>query len=228
MKTLRDHIRVNYKNHNKNVFVSKRTHRYLLELTESQLDNQLAADYHAIADAPRGSYQTPINQVELIATLAKSIGAKNVLEIGTFKGFTALYLKTILGKDCRITTCEIDDENITASKALWKKYGLQEDITLVAGNAVENMKSLQGEYDLVYIDADKKNYPLYYQEATRLCKKGGLILLDNMLWAGLAAEKKTDFLHAQILGNLNKEIYSAGHANVAMIPAWDGLLVVVN
>ncbi len=228
MRTLRDRVRVAYKARNKNVFVSRRTYRYLLSLTESNLDPRLVADYHAIADAPRGSYQTPINQVEFLATLAKAHGAKKILEVGTFKGFTALYLSMALGENCKVTTCESVEENIETAARLWKKHHMENSITMLAGDATEKIPKLTGQYDLIYIDADKKNYPTYYKEAKRLCKKGGLILLDNMLWAGLTAEENTGYLHPQIFRKLNKEIYSAGHESVAMVPAWDGLLVVVN
>ena len=91
---------------------------------------------------------------------------------------------------------------------------------------MQNIKKLTEKYDMIYIDADKSQYPAYYKAALRLRKKDGLILMDNMLWAGLVAQEKSGYSHATLLGQLNESIYQSNHASVSMIPAWDGLLLI--
>ena len=194
-------------------------------MSEINTDEQLLNDYKTIIESPNGSYQTPLNQLELIALLAKTNNARKVLEIGTFKGFTSLYLSLKLDAKTQITTCESLSDNITSAKALWRKYGAK-NINILKGDAAKNIDKLTEKYDLIYIDADKKQYPRYYESAKRLCKKGGLILIDNMLWAGLVASKKTGYSHATLLRDLNQKKYEDDNDSVSMIPAWDGLIVV--
>lgn len=81
-------------------------------------------------------------------------------------------------------------------------------------------------FDFIYIDADKKEYPKYYELALKLSKEGTLIAIDNALWAGLVAESETNYSHAKIINQLNKKIFYRFQYAVTLVPAWDGLLVV--
>lgn len=227
MKTISDRFFVFYKKRNKNVWVTKRVNEYLLRLSQRRIaSTKLAGDYKKIIQSPEGSYQTPLNQLELIALLAKANGAKKILEIGTFRGFTSMYLALELGKDAQITTCELLEDNAEKAWSLWKKHNVEKQITLIRGDALKNIKTLSETFDLIYIDADKKQYPEYYNVAKKLCKKEGMILLDNMLWAGLTASQKTGYSHATLLNGLNQRIYKDDNTSVAMVPAWDGLLII--
>lgn len=226
MKTTSDRFFVLYKKRNKNVWVTKKVNNYLLKLSHKRIRAELLQDYKSIIQTPVGSYQTPLNQLEFISLLAQTNDAQKILEVGTFRGFTSLYLSLELGKKSQITTCELVDDNIKFAQELWSKYDIGKQITMLEGDALKSIKALSGTYDLIYIDADKKQYPEYYVEAKRLCKKGGLILIDNMLWAGLVAEQKSGYSHATLLDTLNKKIYQDDNASVSMIPAWDGLLII--
>lgn len=222
MKTISDHFFVRYKKRNKNILVTKKVDQYLLSLSNKK--NELDDEFKKIAKLKNGSLQTPPNQLELIAVLAKSINAKNILEIGTYKGLSSLYLSKNLGPKVKITTCELIPENINDAKKLWLKHNTK-NISIIEGNATETIKNLKSKYDLIYIDADKNNYPIYYDLCKKLVNKNGLLILDNMLWAGLVVNEKSGYSHAMILKKLNERIYKE-NSSVSLIPAWDGIMII--
>ncbi len=229
MRKIVDIFRTGYKQRNKNILVTKKVEQYLTSLSSSNIDQKLYLEFQQIVSSVDGSYQTPLNQLEFMVMLAKVLSVRKILEIGTFKGFTALYLHQNLPNLERITTCELSENNGNYAIELWKKFGAEEQIELVQGDAKKTLQAINfqdAEYDMIYIDADKKGYPEYYQLALSMCKKGGIILLDNMLWAGLVAYENTSYSHPRLLNQLNKTIYNDRFNDVAMIPAWDGLLII--
>lgn len=219
-----DLIRVKYKKYNKNIYISKKIDNYLLDLSKSKLDKKIAKDYKFLMSEHDASYMTPLNQLELICMLAKMVDAKKILEIGAFKGFCSLFLSKKLNRSVRITTTEINQKNIEFAKNLWERHKIK-NIKLYEGDATLTLRNIKDKFDVIYIDADKNNYPIYFKIALRLSNKGTIILFDNSLWAGIVVNDKTKYSHASILNKLNREIYKSSLVDTVLVPAWDGLTI---
>ena len=121
-------------------------------------------------------------QGRLLTILAEISNARNVLEIGTFTGYSATCLAYGLPEDGHIDTLEINDELEDLIREGWSRAGVEGKITLHIGDARKTIATLEGPYDLVYIDANKREYSEYYDLVFDLVRPGGLILADDVLW----------------------------------------------
>ncbi|MBO4964853.1 MAG: O-methyltransferase [Muribaculaceae bacterium] len=166
-------------------------------------------------------------QGRLLKMLVELTGAKRVLELGTFFGYSALCMAEGVGEGGVVDTVEVNDEleDFIRREALTLPYG--DRVHLHIGDGVEVMRGLKDEYDLIFIDADKRRYREYYEEAVRLVRPGGLIVADNTLWDGHVVEAAYD-RDAQTLGV--KEFNDAVAADVrverVILPVRDGLTLV--
>ena len=224
-----DWILVWLKKKNKNIIVTKKLSKYVDNLSMN-LKNDEIDDYTEILKLKNGSYQTPISEIRNLQLLAKAIKASNILEVGTFRGFTTMSLASIVSDGGKVVTCEINGENIVAATKLWKKYNLDKIISVVKGDAAKSLKKMLSDgvlFDFIYIDADKCQYEKYLEISLLLCRKGGLIVIDNTLWAGLVAYSSTKYSHALSIDRLNKKIFSDKSLTCSLIPAWDGVNIIL-
>ena len=121
----------------------------------------------------------------LLQTLIKISGAVNVLEIGMFTGYSALKMAEALPQNGTLDTCELMDKHIKTATEWFKKSKNGFKITIHKGPAIQSLKKMKRfSFDMVFIDADKVNYPKYHKAALKLLKIGGIGVLDNMLWSG--------------------------------------------
>jgi caffeoyl-CoA O-methyltransferase len=129
-----------------------------------------------------------------LQVLALSIGARRIVELGTFTGFGALMMASALPDDGELITCEVDPECIAIARSFFARSPDGHKITLREGPGVDTLESLNGPVDLVFIDADKESYIAYYEAALPLLSPNGLIVADNVLWRGrvLAPENDED------------------------------------
>ncbi|HEY9712792.1 MAG TPA: class I SAM-dependent methyltransferase [Chroococcales cyanobacterium] len=111
-------------------------------------------------------------------------GAKNILEIGMFTGYSALSMAEGLGADGKVTTLEIEPKHIEMARRYFEKSEHGSKITIMEGPALASLEKLSGPFDFVFIDADKGNYKNYYEAVMPKLKQGGVILIDNVLWGG--------------------------------------------
>jgi len=136
----------------------------------------------AALDAPRFA-NVPLVDARLLRVLTESINAKQVVELGTSTGFSALWICNALrATGGRLTTFEIDPRRAQIAREQFRKAGVEHLVTLVEGDAHRNIKSLKGPIDLVFIDAEKDGYPAYLEALLPLVRPGGLILAHNMRW----------------------------------------------
>lgn len=177
---------------------------------------------HLNTTAPRmlsGAYQG-----RLLNMLVKIRRPKRILEIGTFTGYSAIAMASALEEDGRLDTIDIDEEK----KALVEEYaaraGLTGKIHFHAGNAPSVLETLDGPYDIVFIDADKKNYALYFDLVIGKMNPGGLILADNTLWSGKVVEEKTDE-STQALKDYNTKVINDERVESILLPVRDGIMV---
>ena len=139
-------------------------------------------------------------------------------------------LAAVVGPKGKVVTCEKNTENIMAARELWKKYGVDKKISVASGDAGASMEKLLKtgrSFDFIYIDADKSQYERYLDLSLELCTKGGLIVIDNALWAGLVAYSDTKYSHARAIDKLNRKIFSSKNETCSIIPAWDGVIIIL-
>jgi Predicted O-methyltransferase len=166
-------------------------------------------------------------QGRLLTILAEISNARNVLEIGTFTGYSATCLAYGLPEEGHIDTLEINDELEDLIREGWSRAGVEGKITLHIGDARKTIATLEGPYDLVYIDANKREYSDYYDLVFDLVRPGGLILADDVLWDGklwqdpLPQDKQTLGIAA-----FNDKVMADPRVESVLLPIRDGLNVI--
>jgi caffeoyl-CoA O-methyltransferase len=150
--------------------------------------------------------------------------AKRVLEIGMFTGYSALSMAEGLPADGELMTCEINPEVIEIAKSFYNRSEHGKKIKVLEGPALESIKKVEAPIDLVFIDADKDNYPNYYEAVLPLVRPGGVIIIDNVLWSGrvLKPENDTD----RIIASLNDKVAKDERVDRVMLPVRDGIFVI--
>lgn len=129
-------------------------------------------------------------------------GARRVVEVGTFTGFSALCMASALPEDGELITCEISEHHASIARGFFERSPDGAKIELRLGPAIDTLRSLQaGAFDLVFVDADKEGYVAYYEEALRLLRKGGLLVADNVLWSGRVLDPREPSDHAIVAFN---------------------------
>lgn len=158
---------------------------------------------------------------QLLYTLIKFSGAKRVLELGTFTGYSALYMASALGQDGIITTCEIDERHAGVAEKYFARSPWAHKIDLRVAPAFDTLKTLEGPFDLVFIDADKKAYPKYYEEVLPKVRQGGLIVIDNTFWGGKVLSPRD--LETKTIAELNQFLANDQRVEVLMLAIRDGI-----
>jgi predicted O-methyltransferase YrrM len=209
--------------------LTERLQEYLLanSLREHPALRQLRDETSAL---PGAGMQIAPEQGQLMALLVELIGARRVLEIGCFTGYSALAMALALPPDGRLITLEVNAEPIEIGQRAWRAAGVAERIEVRLGMALESLDALLEEgsadiFDLVFIDADKKSYDAYYERALRLVRPGGLILLDNVLWGGAVADPADHERQTLALRTLNAKLHRDERVSLSLLPLGDGLTV---
>ena len=166
-------------------------------------------------------------QGELLKMLVEISGAKRVLEIGAFTGYSTCCLALGLPEGGMVDTLEINDELEDLMREGWERAGVSERINLHLGNAVETLSALTGPYDLAFIDANKREYLQYYELVLPLMKKGGIILADDVLWDGKVYDMP-DSTDSQTRELIKFNTFVAGDSRVeqVMLPLRDGISLI--
>lgn len=184
------------------------------------------------ATLPAGRMQIEPEQGQAMAMLVKLMGARRILEIGTFTGYSALVMAEAMPEDGHLITCDIDKVTAQVGLEYWQQAGLAHKIELRLGPALDTLDQLlvdgfENTFDMVFIDADKANYINYFQRALWLVRMGGVVMIDNVLWGGKVAapidtkDKQTLTIHA-----LNEMISQDNSVGVCILPVGDGLTIV--
>ena len=160
----------------------------------------------------------------LLQLLIKITGAKNILEIGMFTGYSTLKMAEALPEDGEIHTCELMEKHVKTAESWFNKSNDGYKITIHHGRAIDQLNSFKiGSFDLIFIDADKINYPEYYRRSTTLLKVGGIAVLDNMLWDGEVLNPKDR--NAKALRETAELIKNNHRLESLLLPVRDGILI---
>ena len=200
---------------------------YLLEvsLREPPLLARLREETAAL---PRSGMQISPEQGQFMALLAELVGARRVLEVGTFTGYSALVVALALPADGRIITCDVDEDMTAIAQRYWAEAGVADKIDLRLGPAVDTLDALLADggadtFDFAFVDADKENYDAYYERALALLRQGGLMVIDNVLWSGAVADPEQQDADTSALRALNAKLHGDQRVSLSLLPVCDGI-----
>jgi caffeoyl-CoA O-methyltransferase len=155
--------------------------------------------------------------------LARSLRARRILEIGTFTGYSALMLASGVTDDGEVVTCDVSEEYTAIARRYWSRSPHGKKITLVLGPALSTLEQLEGQFDLIFIDADKENYVAYWDQCLPKLRLGGIVIADNVLWSGRVLDPKEPLDHAIVA--FNRRVRDDERVEVVILPVRDGITV---
>ena len=205
-------------------------HAYLLRwgVDEPAPVRALREDTHKLSE---DGWQSSPEQVQFMALLAGAIGARRFLEVGTFTGYTSLRMAMALPEDGRVVACDVTDEFVEkAGRRHWRDAGMDDRIDLRIGPALETLERLLTDpgpdsFDMAFIDANKKDYPAYFDLCARLVRPNGLVLIDNVFWGGRVADPKDTEKSTGAIREATRMAYERDDFEVSMVPIGDGVLI---
>ncbi|MBM4200290.1 MAG: SAM-dependent methyltransferase [Gammaproteobacteria bacterium] len=212
---------------NKTVGLSDTLYEYLLaqSLREPALLAELREE---TATEPLAGMQITPEQGQFLALLVTLTGARNILEVGVFTGYSSLAMALAQPPDGRLIACDIDAHWTGIARRYWERAGVSGRIELRLAPAIETLDALlaSGEanrFDLAFIDADKTGYDGYYERCLKLVRPGGLILIDNVLWGGRVADPTVTDPDTAAIRALNAKIRKDPRVINSLVPIADGL-----
>jgi len=171
-------------------------------------------------------------QGQFMAMLLGLIGAKRVLEVGTYTGYATLWMALALPPDGEVVTCDVSERWTFVAHRFWEEARVVHKIRLELRPAIETLDMLleHGEaesFDFAFIDADKVNYDAYYERCLQLVRPGGIIAIDNVLWGGAVVDAGNHEPSTEAIRALNARLQDDERIDLAMLPVADGLTLVV-
>lgn len=205
-------------------FISEKINNYAEAHTspDSHILHQLIRDTHLKTLAPR--MLSGHLQGRFLSMISHLTRPKRILEIGTFTGYSALCLAEGLAEEGILYALEANDELEHLIQKYIKEAQLESKIQLLIGNALEIIPTLNESWDIVFIDAGKRDYPRYYDLVIDKVRSGGLIIADNILWSGKVVAEKKD-LDTRIIDDFNKMIQDDVRVENVLLPIRDGLMM---
>lgn len=209
--------------------IGEELHRHLMETTVRDMEVMQRLRTRT-AEMAEGGMQISPEQGQFMQFLIKAIGAKRCLEIGTFTGYSALVVALALPEDGEIIACDVSDEFTSVGRPFWQEAGVAHKIDLRIGPGLDSLQGLLDEghaasFDFAFIDADKPNYPHYYELCLKLVRSGGVIGIDNTLWGGRIADLSHQDESTQMIRTLNERIRNDDRVDMSLVPIGDGLML---
>ncbi|MEU1017187.1 class I SAM-dependent methyltransferase [Streptomyces sp. NPDC005900] len=170
-------------------------------------------------------------EAQLLALLVRVTGARRVLEVGTFTGYSSLCMARALPPGGKVVTCDISERWTAVARRYWERAGVGELIDLRLGDAARTLDDLRaqhgpGGFDLAFLDADKANYVRYYEQALTLVRPGGLLVLDNTLFFGKVVDPAAQDPDTLAIRELNALLRDDERVDISMLAVADGLTLV--
>lgn len=174
----------------------------------------------------RAGMQSAQEQAPLLALLVRLTGARRIVEVGTFTGFSALAMARALPEDGRLIACDVSEEWTALAREAWQRAGVADRIDLRLAPALDTLRALPAEpwIDLAYLDADKGNYVRYWEELVPRMRPGGLIVADNVLFHGEVADPDATG-NAAAIRAFNDHVAADGRTEAVLLTVADGMTI---
>jgi caffeoyl-CoA O-methyltransferase len=212
---------------NRTITMTDELYDYLLgaSLREPPLLKQLRDE---TAKLPEARMQISPEQGQFMQLLVKLLDARRCIEVGVFTGYSSLAVALALPADGRLLACDVSDTFTAIARRYWQEAGVAGKIELRLAPALESLDAQlkageAGAYDFAFIDADKANYPGYYERILKLLRSGGLVAVDNVLWSGRVLDAGDKSEDTQAIRKFNQSLLKDGRVDVSMLPVGDGL-----
>jgi caffeoyl-CoA O-methyltransferase len=204
-------------------FIDAAVEQFAHDHTEAETDLyvRLREETYRVMQSPQ--MQVDVIEGRFLQMLVRLSGAKNILELGMFTGYSALMMAEALPDNGHLITCEIDPKAEAIARRYFAESPHGDKITIRMGPALDTIKTLADPLDLVFIDADKVNYSNYYQACLPLLKFGGLIVADNVLWSGKVVDPKDAEDHAIVA--FNRLVQSDPRVKNVCLTVRDGMML---
>lgn len=194
-------------------------------LRESPLKRRLRDE---TARMPRAGMQISAHQGQQIGLLARTVGARLAVEVGTFTGYSSLSIAEALPADGKLWCCDVSEQWTGIARRYWKEAGVESRIELTIAPALKTLdgllaRGLAGQLDLAFIDANKDGYNAYYERCLKLVRKGGIVLIDNVLWGGSVANLADKDADTRAIRALNAKLRSDERVDLVLFAVGDGM-----
>ena len=179
------------------------------------------------AALPMAGMQIGPDEAGLLALLVRISGARDLIEVGTFTGYSSLAMASALPEGGRLLCCDVSEEWTAIARRYWRRAGVADRIELRLAPAIETLRALPAgpQFDLAFLDADKERYPDYFAELVPRLRPGGLLLADNVLWSGAVADDADGRESTAGLRRFNQLAVHDERLETVLLPAFDGLSI---
>ena len=215
---------------NKTIGLSDELHAYVVAVGVREADvlRRLREETAAI---PEHNMQIAPEQGAFMAMLVELAGARRCIELGTFTGYSSIAVALALPDDGEIICCDVSSEWTDIARRYWAEAGVAHKVDLRIAPALETLDALlgsgrQGTFDFAFVDADKAQYPDYYERLLELLRPSGLIAFDNVLWGGQVIDPEDNDKDTVAVRELNEQLATDERISVSMVPIADGLTLV--
>jgi predicted O-methyltransferase YrrM len=213
---------------NRTINMSEALHAYLLDVSVREHPAMTALRQETYKLEAREMQMAP-EQAQFMGLLAKLTNAQRALEIGVFTGYSALAVALAMPEHGKLVACDVSHTWTSIGRPYWEQAGVAHKIDLRIAPALETLEHLLQDpdqhnlYDLAFIDADKGNYPHYYEICLKLVRPGGLIVIDNVLWGGGVIDPSDQGESVKAIRKLNADIYADERVDLSLVPIGDGM-----
>ena len=210
----------------KNLEITEKLEKYInnFSLKLNPIQQEIIDYNNTLGDVKR--MQVATSQCHFLHLIIKTSNIKNVLEIGTFTGLSALSIALALPDDGKLIALDKDKETNKIAVSFFKKANLNNKIQTIVKPALDSLEELKNnKFDMVFIDADKMNYKEYYERSLKLLDKGGLIIVDNVLWHGEVADEDNLDKFTVNIRDFNTYVANDKRVEQIIVPLGDGMTV---
>ena len=212
----------------KDLDINFKIQNYIKDLSKKlhPVQSEIISYNESLGDIKR--MQIAISQCYFLELITKISKAKKILEIGTFTGLSTLSMALGLPEDGRIIALDKNSETNIKAKEFFKKAEQDKKIKTIVNPALDTLNELKKEnliFDIIFIDADKENYKYYYNKSFDLLKRGGLMIIDNVLWHGEVADEKNNEKFTNIMRNFNTFVKNDERTEQIILPLGDGFTI---
>jgi caffeoyl-CoA O-methyltransferase len=210
----------------KNLEITEKLEKYInnFSLKLNPIQQEIIDYNNTLGDVKR--MQVATSQCHFLHLIIKTSNIKNVLEIGTFTGLSALSIALALPDDGKLVALDKDEETNKIAVSFFKKANLDNKIQTIVKPALDSLDELNNnKFDMIFIDADKMNYKEYYERSLKLLDKGGLIIVDNVLWHGEVADEDNLDKYTINIRDFNTYVANDKRVEQIIVPLGDGMTV---